>query len=64
LNALLYGTLVACLVSWQSAMGAILPDRTQIDAWLKPLGASDSFDASKGIDWGVMPGPFYTPELG
>ncbi|HDG9807764.1 TPA: BamA/TamA family outer membrane protein [Raoultella planticola] len=35
-----------------------------IDDWLKNLGASNQFDASKGIDWGVMPGPFYTPELG
>ena len=36
----------------------------KIDGWLQHLGASDKFDASKGIDWGVMPGPFYTPELG
>ncbi len=36
----------------------------KIDGWLQNLGASDKFDASKGIDWGVMPGPFYTPELG
>ncbi len=38
--------------------------REKIDGWLQHLGASDKFDASKGIDWGVMPGPFYTPELG
>lgn len=38
--------------------------RDKIDGWLKTLGASDKFDAAKGIDWGVMPGPFYTPELG
>ncbi|VTM39050.1 outer membrane protein/protective antigen OMA87 [Klebsiella quasipneumoniae] len=38
--------------------------REQIDGWLQHLGASDKFDASKGIDWGMMPGPFYTPELG
>lgn len=43
---------------------AALPSRGEVDGWLNKLGASDSFDASKGIDWGVMPGPFYTPELG
>lgn len=43
---------------------AALPSRGEVDGWLNKLGASDSFDASKGIDWGVMLGPFYTPELG
>ncbi|HHH4727937.1 TPA: BamA/TamA family outer membrane protein [Klebsiella pneumoniae] len=38
--------------------------REKIEGWLQHLGASDKFDASKDIDWGVMPGPFYTPELG
>ena len=38
--------------------------RQQADSWLAPLGADRSFDASETIDWGVMPGPFYTPELG
>ncbi|WP_075182106.1 BamA/TamA family outer membrane protein [Pantoea sp. 1.19] len=46
-----------------SASAALLPSRTQVDRWLAPLGANDRFDARKGIDWGVMPGPFYTPEL-
>ena len=32
--------------------------REKIDGWLQHLGASDKFDASKGIDWGVMPGPW------
>ncbi|TKV11563.1 hypothetical protein FDX19_07205 [Citrobacter sp. wls619] len=41
-----------------------LPTRNEVDGWLNTLGASDNFNASKGIDWGVMPGPFYTPELG
>ncbi|MCY0693468.1 hypothetical protein OVW83_27025, partial [Klebsiella pneumoniae] len=31
--------------------------REKIDGWLHHLGASDKFDASKGIEWGVMPGP-------
>ena len=51
-----------CLFAGQ--VQSALPTREQVDGWLKTLGASDNFDASKGIDWGVMPGPFYTPELG
>ncbi|BDH47791.1 membrane protein [Salmonella enterica subsp. enterica serovar Choleraesuis] len=47
-----------------SASASPLPDRNQIDNWLDNLGADGQFDARKGIDWGVMPGPFYTPELG
>ncbi|MEW5558798.1 BamA/TamA family outer membrane protein [Enterobacter asburiae] len=41
-----------------------LPDRGQIDDLLRPLGASTTFDPAGGIDWGIVPGPFYTPELG
>lgn len=29
---------------------------------LEDLGADGGFDPDKGIDWSVMPGPFYTPE--
>ncbi|WP_246814761.1 BamA/TamA family outer membrane protein [Ferrimonas balearica] len=29
---------------------------------LEELGADGGFDPDKGIDWSVMPGPFYTPE--
>lgn len=47
-----------------TAAQAALPSREEVDGWLQKLGASDNFNASKGIDWGVMPGPFYTPELG
>lgn len=46
------------------ALAQVLPTREQVDRWLAPLGANQSFDASETIDWGVMPGPFYTPELG
>lgn len=52
----------ACSFIGQAQAQAL--SREHIDDWLKNLGASDQFDASKGIDWGVMPGPFYTPELG
>ncbi|CAH0529507.1 BamA/TamA family outer membrane protein [Vibrio hippocampi] len=43
---------------------ATLYQRYQI--WLEDtllaLGADGQYDPSKGIDWSVMPGPFYTPE--
>ncbi|WP_257993310.1 BamA/TamA family outer membrane protein [Cupriavidus pauculus] len=35
-----------------------------IDRLLTKLGASKEVDLSKGIDWGVLPGPFYNPEMG
>ncbi|PHM29014.1 BamA/TamA family outer membrane protein [Xenorhabdus budapestensis] len=47
-----------------SAHADILPDRQKIDGWLEKLGGNNQFDASKKIDWGVLPGPFYTPEMG
>ena len=56
--------LLFCLCLFASLTQAALPSRSEVDGWLQKLGASDNFDASKGIDWGVMPGPFYTPELG
>lgn len=55
-----------CLLSFSApdVFSAMLPNRTEIDGWLKNLGSNDQFDAGKGIDWGILPGPFYTPELG
>lgn len=47
-----------------SSHGQILPERQQIDSWLSELGGENSFDETKAIDWGVLPGPFYTPEMG
>lgn len=35
-----------------------------IDRLLARLGAADKVDLSKGIDWGILPGPFYNPEMG
>jgi outer membrane protein assembly factor BamA len=43
---------------------AALLSRQQVDRLLAPLGSDNHFDNSKAIDWGVLPGPFYTPELG
>jgi outer membrane protein assembly factor BamA len=37
--------------------------REEIDGFLGKLGADNQYDASKGINWSVLPGPFYTPEL-
>ncbi|MGY0615977.1 BamA/TamA family outer membrane protein [Vibrio sp. FJH11] len=38
----------------------------QYQVWLEDLllelGADGQFDPTKGVDWSVMPGPFYTPE--
>ncbi|MBP6123557.1 MAG: hypothetical protein KA516_14475, partial [Providencia sp.] len=47
-----------------SSHGQIIPQRQQIDSWLSELGGENSFDETKAIDWGVLPGPFYTPEMG
>lgn len=42
---------------------AALPDRQAIDEVLGKLGADNQYDPAKGINWSVLPGPFYTPEL-
>lgn len=42
---------------------AELPSREKIDGWMESLGGGESFDPNKSIDWGILPGPFYTPEL-
>jgi len=47
-----------------SSQAGVLPSREKIDGALAHLGADDKHDNSKTIDWGILPGPFYTPELG
>lgn len=55
----LVGVLSAgCMPSGHAAL-----DEQSIDDFLGKLGADNQYDASKGIDWSVLPGPFYTPEL-
>jgi outer membrane protein assembly factor BamA len=44
------------------AAAAWLPDRAQIDGLLASLGGGNTVDETDGPDWGVLPGPFYTPE--
>ncbi len=41
-----------------------MPSPSQVDGWLQQMGDSDTYDAAKGVNWGVMPGPFYTPDCG
>lgn len=56
--------LLAGLVSAGTVMPALAEISQQsIDNFLGKLGADNQYDASKGIDWSVLPGPFYTPEL-
>ncbi|HHQ6724538.1 TPA: BamA/TamA family outer membrane protein [Serratia fonticola] len=52
------------LLALLSCAHAALLSRQQVDGMLAPLGSDNHFDSSKTIDWGVLPGPFYTPELG
>ncbi|MGL4724790.1 MAG: BamA/TamA family outer membrane protein [Scandinavium sp.] len=49
-------------VSWTPLTLAALDEKT-IDDFLGKLGADNQYDPGKGIDWSVLPGPFYTPEL-
>jgi len=49
------------LTAWPS--GAMVLDQKSVDALLAKLGADNQYDPQKGIDWSVLPGPFYTPEL-
>lgn len=44
------------------AQASWLPERERIDALLDRLGGSQEINDSKTVDWGVLPGPFYTPE--
>ncbi|ELQ3859299.1 BamA/TamA family outer membrane protein [Salmonella enterica] len=42
---------------------AVTLDQKSMDAMLSSLGADNQYDPTKGINWSVLPGPFYTPEL-
>ncbi|MDE1325470.1 BamA/TamA family outer membrane protein [Vibrio aestuarianus] len=39
-------------------------EKNGFDSLLEFFGSSDTVDVSKGIDWGVLPGPFSNPEQG
>ncbi|MGL4427635.1 MAG: BamA/TamA family outer membrane protein [Silvania sp.] len=49
------------LTAWPSA--AVALDQKSVDQLLGKLGADNQYDPEKGINWSVLPGPFYTPEL-
>lgn len=61
--------LPAVLVSSQvMAVVPAFPEKQEkkgglIDRMLDDLGASGDYDASKTVDFSVLPGPFYTPEM-
>lgn len=58
------GLLLAGLLTVTAApVNADVLSREEIDGFLNKLGADNHFDASKGVNWSVLPGPFYTPEL-
>ena len=42
---------------------AIPLDQKSVDDLLAKLGADNQYDPAKGVNWSVLPGPFYTPEL-
>ncbi|MDQ4428063.1 BamA/TamA family outer membrane protein [Yokenella regensburgei] len=58
-----HGVLAVVLAGTAVPVNALLPDRKTIDELLAGLGADNKYDPAKGIDWSVLPGPFYTPEL-
>lgn len=62
-SMMIKGLLTSSLLLTFTAQAALLPDREKIDGMLSHLGGDNAFDSSKRIDWGVLPGPFYTPEL-
>ncbi|QOT80622.1 BamA/TamA family outer membrane protein [Cupriavidus basilensis] len=60
LAGLLLGTVLALCAPAARAE----EDASWIDRLLNRLGASKEVDLSHGIDWGVLPGPFFNPEMG
>lgn len=59
-SLLLFGLLCISPVT----QATILPGRVTIDRYLAKLGSDQQVNTAQGIDWGLVPGPFYTPELG
>lgn len=62
-SSLLRLTLLSLFIALPT-QAELLPDRQKIDGWLNDLGGTNHFDESKTIDWGLLPGPFYTPKWG
>lgn len=57
-----------CLAATLTLLCACAPAHADEPGWLDRLltrlGASKQVDVSHGMDWGVLPGPFYNPEMG
>ena len=51
------------LIVFTAAHASMFTERQKIDSWLEKIGGTNSFDETKTIDWGLLPGPFYTPEM-
>ncbi|WP_137926774.1 BamA/TamA family outer membrane protein [Cupriavidus sp. 2SB] len=63
-----FPALLAALLTMPVAAQEATPDTPPKTAWidkiLNKLGASKEVDLSHGVDWGILPGPFYNPEMG
>ncbi|EAW0724338.1 hypothetical protein BKF00_04555 [Salmonella enterica] len=58
------GVLMLCLlVIMVTPSNAATLNQKSIDTLLAGLGADNQYDPARGINWSVLPGPFYTPEL-
>jgi hypothetical protein len=57
------GLLTALLLISPLCPAALFPSQATVDRYLGKLSSHD-VDMRNGIDWSVVPGPFYTPELG
>ncbi|NKF22658.1 BamA/TamA family outer membrane protein [Solimonas marina] len=62
-RALAHALTLSAALAAPAAHADWLPSRDTVDGWLAKLGGDDqAVDTSNGIDWGLLPGPFYTPE--
>lgn len=57
------GLLALAISAVMASSSAFALDQQSVDDFLGKLGADNQYDASKGINWSILPGPFYTPEL-
>lgn len=55
--------LLLLLLSAHYAFAEPVLSRERIDGWLSALSSNNDIDDGK-MDWGILPGPFVTPELG
>lgn len=58
------GAAAAASAATTSSATPAVAQQGWLDRLLAKLGEADKVDVSHGMDWGVMPGPFYNPEMG